>query len=181
MLETNRLILRQFDERDIDVVYDMRRDPEVMRFIRRPQSRAETINWLKLISSRWTDERIGFCAVIERSSNKFIGWCGLWRLKETGEIEVGYAVVKEFRGNGFAAEAAGRCLRYGFEELKVERIVSVARPENTASRRVMEKLGMRYDYTGEFYGRPLVHYAITAKEFLTSRSSTADAGGGRRP
>ena len=56
-------------------------------------------------------------------------------------------------------------------ELGLDFVVAVARPENRASRRVMEKIGMRYDYTGEFYGRELVHYIITREEFLNSKTS----------
>jgi ribosomal-protein-alanine N-acetyltransferase len=165
MLETERLILRPLVETDVDAIYAMRSDADVMRFIRESQNRRESANWIELVSSRWTSEKIGFCAIIEKSSEKFIGWCGLWQLKETGETEVGYAVAKEFWGKGYATEAALEFLNYAFEQLRSEKIVAVAQPENTASRRVMEKLGMRYDYTGEFYGRDLVHYSITMKEF----------------
>lgn len=165
MLETERLILRKFGEYDVDAVFALRSDAEMMHFIREPQSREETINWLKLVSSHWDDAKIGFCAVIEKASNEFSGWCGLWRLKETGETEIGYAIAKKFWGKGYAREAAEAFLIYGFDALKLEKIVAVARPENTASRRVMEKLGMSYDYTDEFYGRQLVHYSISEKDF----------------
>ena len=165
MLETERLILRLLDERDVDAIHQMRSDANVMRFIREPQSREESANWVELVSSRWANEKIGFCAMIERSSEKFIGWCGLWQLKETGEIEVGYAVGKSFWGKGYATEAATRFLDYAFEKLQLEKVVAVTRPENAASRRVMEKIGMRYDYTGKFYERDLAHYSITKEEF----------------
>jgi ribosomal-protein-alanine N-acetyltransferase len=172
MLETDRLILRPFNKNDVDSVFAMRSDADVMRFIREPQaSRDEAESWINLISSRWETEKIGFYAVIEKSSNQFIGWCGLWRLKETDEIEVGYALVKDCRGKGFAVEAAGAVLTYGFEELKLEEIVAVARPENRASWRVMERLGMTYDYTGKFYERDLVHYSITKKEFFQRKDA----------
>lgn len=165
MLETERLTLRPLDESDVDAIYAMRSDADVMRFIREPQNRNESANWIELVSNRWQKERIGFCAMIEKSSGKFVGWCGLWQLKENGEIEVGYAVAKDFWGKGFASEAALAFLAYGFEELRLEKIVAVARPENAASRRVMEKIGMRYDYAGEFYERRLVHYSITRGQF----------------
>ncbi len=166
MLETERLNLRPLNEDDIDAIYAMRSDADVMRFIREPQNRQESANWVELVSSRWATEQIGFCAMLEKSSNEFVGWCGLWQLKETGEIEVGYAVAKEFWGKGYATEAAIAFLNYAFERLQLERIAAVAQPGNAASRRVMEKLGMRYDYTGEFYGSNLVHYSITREEFL---------------
>ncbi len=165
MFETERLILRRLNETDVEAIYRMRSDADVMRFIREPQNRAESANWFELVSSRWANEQIGFCAIIEKSSNEFAGWCGIWKLKETGETEVGYAVAKEFWRRGYATEAAAEFLRYGFGKLNLDEIVAVARPENAASRRVMEKLGMRYDYTGEFYGRDLVHYSITRENF----------------
>lgn len=171
MLETARLILRPFDKNDVDSVFAMRSNTDVMRFIREPQTRRdEAESWINLVSSRWETEKIGFCAVIEKSSNQFIGWCGLWRLKETDEIEVGYALVRDFRGKGCAVEAAEAILTYGFEELSFKEIVAVARPENRASWRVMERLGMTYDYTGKFYERDLVHYSITKEEFLAGRN-----------
>lgn len=175
MLETERLLLRRFIETDVDAVFAMRSDADLMRFIRAPQTRrAEAENWIKLISSRWADERIGFCAVLEKATGRFAGWCGLWRLNETDEIEVGYALVEEFRGLGYAAEAAEAFLKYGFDELNLQEIVAVARPENRASRRVMERLGMRYDYTGRFYDHDLVHYSITKKEFFEAKAQKGE-------
>jgi RimJ/RimL family protein N-acetyltransferase len=167
MLETNRLFLRPLEKNDIDSIFEMRSNADIMRFIRDPQiSRAEAENWTNLVSSRWEKEKFGFCAVIEKSSGKFIGWCGLWRLTETDEIEVGYALMKDFQGKGYASEAAEAVLFYGFEQLNLKEIVAVARPENRASWRVMERLGMTYDYTGKFYERDLVHYSITKEEFF---------------
>ncbi len=174
MLETNRLILRPFIKNDIDSIFAMRSDADVMRFIRPIQTnRSEAESWTNLVSSRWEKEKIGFCAVIEKSSNQFIGWCGLWRLKETDETEVGYALIKDFRGKGFAVEASEAFLIYGFEELNLEEIVAVARPENRASRRVMERLGMTYDYTGKFYERDLVHYSICRESWVASREKSS--------
>jgi RimJ/RimL family protein N-acetyltransferase len=174
MLETRRLLLRRFNEDDIEAIYRMRGDAEMMRYIREPQNRAESVNWVKLVSSRWEKEKIGFCAVVEKASGQVIGWCGLWRLKETGETEVGYAIDKKFWGRGLAGEAAEAFLEYGFNQLNLDKIVAVAFPENTGSRRVMEKIGMRYDYTGEFYDNRLVHYSITKEEFKQDRQDVQD-------
>ncbi|MBS1796308.1 MAG: GNAT family N-acetyltransferase [Acidobacteria bacterium] len=166
ILETARLILRPFDENDVDQVFAMRSDADVMRYIRPVQTtRAEAESWIGLVSSRWATDKIGFCAVVEKASGRFVGWCGLWRLKETGETEVGYALRREFRGRGYALEAAGAFLKYGFETLGLDEIVAVARPENRASWRVMERLGMTYDYTGRFYESELVHYSISQGDF----------------
>lgn len=170
MFETERLLIRPFEPRDLEAVFVMRSDEELMRYIRPVQhDRAEAENWIKLVSSRWQSDRIGFCAVIEKESGRFAGWCGLWQLKETLEIEVGYALMAEFRGRGYALEAARGCLDYGFNELGLNKIVAVARPENRASWTVMERLGMKYDYTGRFYEADLVHYSITRETFEAVR------------
>lgn len=166
MLETERLILRQLTDNDVDAVFALRKDAEIMRFIRKPQkSREEAESWMRLVSSRWESEKIGFCAVIKKESGEFVGWCGLWRLKESGEIEVGYAVAQNFQRKGYATEAAEACLAYGFNQLNMRKIVAVTRPENEASRRVMEKLGMKYDGLGKFYGAKLTHYSIRKSDW----------------
>ncbi len=171
MFETDRLILRRLDERDVDEIFAMRSDPEVMRFIRAPQNRIETVNWLNLVSSRWESDHIGFCAIVEKQTDKFVGWCGLWQLKETDELEIGYAIAKSAWGKGFATEAAQVFLRYAFEQLKTGKIVAVAEPENASSRRVMEKIGMKFVRFGEFYNRELVQYVISQKSWVESQKS----------
>ncbi len=153
-------------EADVDAIFAMRSDEDIMRFIRKPQGRSESFDWIKLVSERWDGEKLGFCTVIEKKTDKFLGWCGLWRLLETDEMEIGYAIEKVNWGKGFATEAAERFMQYAFEELKTEKLVAVSRPENTASRRVMEKLGMQFVKTGEFYGQSLVQYAISKNEFF---------------
>ena len=166
MLETERLIMRPMVKDDVDEIFAMRSDKDIMRFIREPQGRSESFDWIKLVSERWSSEKLGFCAVVEKKTDKFLGWCGVWRLQETDEMEIGYAIDKAQWGKGFATEAAERFMQYAFEELKTEKLVAVARPENTASRRVMEKLGMQFIKTGEFYNQTLVQYAINKGEYF---------------
>ncbi len=138
-----------------------------MRFIREPQTkREESLAWIKMISAKWNTEKVGFCGVIEKESKDFVGWCGLWHLKETGETEVGYAINKNFWGRGYASEAARRILQYGFEELNLERIVAVASPQNQASQNVMKRIGMEFVRVGKFYGNDLVQYSILKENFL---------------
>ncbi len=167
MFETDRLILRKLQNKDIDDIFAMRKDPEVMKYIRKPQTdRLSSIKWITMMTERWDTDKIGFCGVIEKDSGAFVGWCGLWILKETDEIEIGYAIAKQFWGNGFATEAAYRCLEYGFNELNLMKIVAVSFPQNIASQNVMKKLGMKFVRTGTFYGYELIQFAIFRDEFL---------------
>jgi RimJ/RimL family protein N-acetyltransferase len=174
MLETERLLLRPLTKRDGDAIFAMRSNREVMRYIREPQNRAETDDWIRLVSSRWEKDGIGFCALIEKNGGQLAGWCGIWRLKETNELEVGYAVARQFWKRGFATEAAEKFIEHAFANLRPDKIVAVAEPANAASRRVMEKLGMSYVKLGVFYGRELVQYAVTAEKFARSRGGDRD-------
>jgi ribosomal-protein-alanine N-acetyltransferase len=174
MLETERLLIRPFTDFDVPEVFAMRSDPEIMRYIRTPhKDLEETRKWVKMLSSRWEKDGIGFCALIEKETGQFIGWCGLWQLAENDEIEVGYAIAKSHWGRGLASEAAASIVDYGFDELKLDKIVALAREENTPSRRVMEKLGMEFGYIGTFYGRQLVHYEITREDYVRNREAAA--------
>ena len=175
MLETDRLLLRRLEDADADAIYAMRSDADVMRYIREPQNRRETENWIRLVSSRWERDKLGFCAVVEKKSGALTGWCGVWRLAETGEVEIGYAIAKQFWRRGFATEAAEVLLAYAFANIKSDKITAVAEPGNTASRRVMEKLGMKFVRIDDFYERQLVQYAITLKEFTARKNEKARA------
>jgi ribosomal-protein-alanine N-acetyltransferase len=107
----------------------------------------------------------GMSALIGKADGEMVGWGGLQPLEESGEIEVGYGFAKDFWGRGYATETAAACLRYGFEQAGLTRIVAVAIPENTASRHVMEKLGMKFEGETLHYGSKCVLYAITRAEF----------------
>ncbi len=166
MFETPRLLIRKFRDEDAEHVFAMRSDPEIMRYIREPQFHIqETLNWMAMITGHLESKGIGFMAVIEKESGAFVGWCGLWILKETREVEIGYAVRKERWGRGYATEAAERVLRYAFEELGLERVVAVAFPDNSASIKIMKKLGMEHVGLGRFYEQDLVQYALKKEEF----------------
>ena len=175
MLETDRLLLRTLVDSDADAIYALRSDAEIMRYIREPQDRRETEKWIRLVSSRWQKDKLGFCGVVEKETGKLAGWCGVWRLSETDEVEIGYAIAKEFWRRGFATEAAEALLQYVFAQLKPDKITALADPKNTASRRVMEKLGMSFVRIDDFYERQLVQYAITKEEFSARTSERAAA------
>ena len=118
-----------------------------------------------MITAHFEERGIGFLAVIEKETNEFAGWAGLWVLKETSEIEVGYGLRKASWGKGYATEAAERILQYGFEDLRLDKIVAVAYPENEASINVMKKLGMSHVGIGRFYDNDLVQYAIKREDY----------------
>lgn len=161
MFDTKRLTFRKFERGDVNVIHAMRSDPEIMRFIGDlSEDPADSEKWMTKICAPWNKEGIGYLAIVEKATGQLSGWCGLWVVPETQEIEVGYAIAKSKWGRGYATEAAAAFVEYAFRELELARIVALAFPENAASINVMKKLGMRYVRTGQFYGKRLVQYAL---------------------
>jgi ribosomal-protein-alanine N-acetyltransferase len=166
-IETARLSLRPFTPDDLDDLLLAFGDPEVMRYISggKPRSREDTETGMLRTIEGWKTRGFGFWAVTRREQESLIGYCGLVPLDDTPEIEVAYGFAKSEWGKGFASEAARASLRFGFEELKLKRIVAVVDPENISSKRVLEKLGMTYTKNGHYYGVDLMHYEMSRINF----------------
>ena len=163
-LETARLLIRPIRPEDAEQLHAVYGDPDVMRWI--PSGPADSLETTRRRVARYIDEqdRSGFSlwAVIERASGRVIGDCGLFPVEGRGpEVELAYRLGRSAWGRGYATEAAATCLRYGCERLGLDRIIAITDPDHTASRRVIEKLGMSYDGTRKFYGREMVQYAAT--------------------
>lgn len=144
ILETPRLILREFHRDDVDALARTLSDAETMRFYPAPFDRAAVDDWISRNLVRYQKDGHGLWAMTLKSSGELIGDCGLTVQQVDGldEIEIGYHVRRDLWGNGFATEAARACRDYGFARLPVERLISLIRPENLQSRRVAEKNGM---------------------------------------
>ncbi|MBV9957576.1 MAG: GNAT family N-acetyltransferase [Acidobacteria bacterium] len=170
MLETTRLLLRKFTMDDLDELAQLRADPSVWKYIGE-QSRAKVEERLRYYISLYEPHGFGMWAVVHKAEARLIGWCGLVFLDETPEVEVGYGIARAYWGQGLVTEAAEAALDYGFHKIGLERIVAVALPENTASRRVMEKLGMKYQRNVMHYGFDCAYYSITRDEFQRRESS----------
>jgi ribosomal-protein-alanine N-acetyltransferase len=144
ILETPRLILREFSADDVDVLAIILSDPETMRFYPAPLDQAGVESWIARNRQRYTKDGHGLWAMVLKSSGELIGDCGLTvqDVEGANEIEIGYHVRRDHWGQAFATEAARACRDYGFAHLGVSRLVSIIRLENFASRRVAEKNGM---------------------------------------
>ena len=177
-IETERLLIRPFALDDAEEIQAIWRDPETMRWI--PSGPVATVEAARAKIERFIahQDAHGFSlwVVREKATGRIVGDCGLILVELKGpEVELAYRFGREFWGRGYATEAAGACLRYGFERLGLERIIAITSPEHVASRRVMEKNGLAYVEKATFYGRELVKYAIDRP--LLPLSPPADAGG----
>ncbi len=168
MIETERLIFRPFTEEDLPTLVEQRSDPDVNRYLGGPaRQNAEALaTRLKFYMDCYDKFGFGSCAMLWRETGEMIGTAGIQPLEDTGEIEVGYSIIKPYWGLGIGTEAAKGWMEYGFNTAGLERIVAVAVEENTASRRIMEKLGMTYEKTEVHYGEPCAFYAISKEEFF---------------
>ncbi len=180
-IETRRLTLRPFTLDDLDRLAAILADPDVTRYLPggNPRTREQTEKTLRFIIGHWEQHGFGWWAVTDKASQKLIGWCGLKFIDTTNEVEVLYLFARPHWGQGYATEAATASLRYGFEELELERIMALAVPENTASRCVMEKLGMRYVKTAVYYNLDLAVYALARQAFQPGEATfilTKDEG-----
>ena len=178
-LETERLWLRQFTEDDVDNLVDLDSDPDVMRYINggRPTPRDEIRNDYLPAFFRYYErfEGYGFWAAMEKTTGEFLGWFHFRPAKDASldEPELGYRLRKSAWGKGYGTEGSRVLIQKGFTELGVRRVVATTMTVNTASRRVMEKAGLRFVRTfyqewpdrieGEEHGD--VEYALTRAEW----------------
>ena len=149
-METERLVLRQFTNEDIDNLVELDSDPEVMRFINggRPTPRDEIENEVLPAFLGYYERYAGygFWAAVERSTGRFIGWFH-FRPAEGAppdEVELGYRLCRSAWHKGHATEGSRALIDKGFAELGVQRVVASTMVVNVASRRVMEKAGLRF-------------------------------------
>jgi RimJ/RimL family protein N-acetyltransferase len=113
---------------------------------------------------------VGRLAVIDKTSLQFMGWCGLKYNQEKNEYDIGFRFFKKYWNQGFATETAIRCLEYGFDELKIDRIVGRAMKENVGSIKVLEKLGMKLKNCFDFEGQQGVVYELTNEQWVKLNS-----------
>lgn len=154
-LVTPRLELRRFQADDLEALFGVFGDPEVMRYVgtlRLPLSEAEVREALERAAKHWREHGFGPLAVVERATGAVVGDTGLQLLEGGPDVELTCTLARGVWGRGYATEAATAALDWGFGDPRPERIFAVADPENVASRRVLEKAGLRRVGTRRCYG-----------------------------
>ncbi len=154
MIETRRLLLRNWEPRDREPFARMNADPSVMEFFSACLSRPESDQLADRIEIHFREHGFGLYAVELKDAHVFIGYVGLsvprFQAHFTPCIEIGWRLSAEHRGRGLATEGAQAVVRHAFDELRLEELVSFTVPANLPSRRVMEKLGMTHDPRDDF-------------------------------
>ena len=149
-LTTKRLLLRRFTPEDVDLLVELDSDPEVMHFINggrpTPKSEIEHDVLPHFLAFYERSPRYGFWAAIERSTGEFVGWFHFRPGESAGpdEPELGYRLRRQAWGRGYATEGSRALIDKGFREFGVQRVYAHTMTVNVASRRVMEKSGLRF-------------------------------------
>lgn len=161
-IETPRLTIRPFTLQDAPLLHErVLGDDEVMRFI--PRGASPTIERTRASIERFIrherEHGFGLWAVELKDAGELIGDAGLFLVEGVGpEVEVAYHFGKAWWGQGYATEAARACLDFGFRECGLTEIIAICYPEHVASRRVMEKAGMRFAGPARYYDIDVVKY-----------------------
>lgn len=165
-LETSRLILRPITEQDFEFMTRLWSRPEIMQYLPTGQPRSQAAVRVEMdhMLAHWEEYGFGMWAITRKASPEMIGYCGLMYLHAepdgvsvevsaaTREVEIVYGIEPAYWGQGLTREAASAAMRYAVEQLKLPRIVAAIHPENLASQRILEGLGMRPAPELHYYG-----------------------------
>jgi RimJ/RimL family protein N-acetyltransferase len=159
IVETERLLLRTWNDDDVALVEDIYAKPEVMAFIPGGVwSRNRTARAVARMRELHGEQGFGFYPIVLKSLGKIVGHCGLGFLEQTPEVEVAYILDSPYWGQGYASEAARAVIAHAFSKLQIARIVAVAFPENVRSIGVMRAIGMTHVGLAQHFGATLVKY-----------------------
>jgi ribosomal-protein-alanine N-acetyltransferase len=162
VLETERLVLREFTPEDVQALVLVLSDPVAMKHYPAPIDRAGTERWIERNLLRYAKDGVGLWAMVLKATGEVIGDCGIIRQEVEGDFlyEIGYHLRRDHWGRGFATEAAIACREWGFAHLKADRLISLVRPENLPSCRVAERNGMTVWKVVEWRGIQHRVYAV---------------------
>lgn len=168
-IETERLILRPYTLDDAQAAYEMSLDPEVMTYLGGVfTGTVEDMREMLKNSSIADYEKYGFGrhAVIHKETNEYMGFTGLKYLPELDEVDIGYRLLKKYWRQGYGYESALPTVEFAFNDLGLDRIISLANVENVASTALMKKLGLTYEKEVHIYDEDAVYYALNKSDWL---------------
>jgi RimJ/RimL family protein N-acetyltransferase len=166
-VETERLLLREYALEDADEHLRIISDPE----FRQPMgpkfqpTRDKVLVGIGRFIEHWYQFGYGVWAMELKGEGRLVGYCGLRHLAPTDEVELLYGCDRAYWGRGLVTEAARASLRYAFRRMGFARVMAVTDKDNTRSRRVMEKCGMRYERDAVYFDLPVVYYAVGREDY----------------
>ena len=174
--ETNRILLREIVLEDAAAMFEMDSDPEVHQYLGKSpvDTIEESIDQIKFIRKQYEDLGIGRWAIIEKSTNQFVGWGGLkYRTdvinKTSNFYDVGYRLLQRHWGKGYATESAKASVKYAFEVLDVPAVYAMANVENIGSRNALLKTGLHIVTQLNHEGIACDWFEITKEQWISSQ------------
>jgi [ribosomal protein S5]-alanine N-acetyltransferase len=150
IIETKRLILREFLHYDAETLFEMDKNPEVHKYLwNKPLTDIEEVHdYIKLVRQQYLDNNIGRFVVVLKETKEVIGWAGIkfntqMVNNKINFYDIGYRLNEKFWGEGYASEASFAWLDYGFNVMKIKLMEAAAHTKNIASNRVLQKIGMK--------------------------------------
>ena len=170
--ETERLIIREIDISDTDIMLELHSDPEVHRYLGNNTitSREGIIDAINSLGRQYADFGVGRWAIIRKMTGEFIGWTGLEFVKEPinnhkNYYDLGYRLLKKFWGQGFATESAFASIDYAFNKLNMTEIYAMADIENEGSNKILEKVGLKFINSFDHEGIKHNWYKMTSSAY----------------
>jgi len=177
-LETERLILRPFVPEDAEELHRILNLDGILRYFPGPgnpdMERVE--RFISRQTEQWREKGYAWWAVETKADRRLLGWNGLQYLPETDETEIGFLIDKAFWGRGLTPEAGRASLRFGFETLGLGEVIALAHPENTASQRVMEKLGLPFVEETVYFDMEVRRFVLSAADYRAAREADSEPG-----
>ena len=150
-IETPRLVLRDMLPEDVDAMFELDSDPEVVRYIgiKPVTNKEEVAAMIEFVRRQYEENGIGRWVAVEKAGGQVIGWSGLKFITKPENnqnhfYDVGYRLLRKHWGKGYATESAKAALQYGFEVMKLNEIIGTVHAENVASQNVLKKCGLKY-------------------------------------
>lgn len=166
MYETERLILRQWQQSDLYPLTKMCADKEVMKFFPNVLSYEESVSFFERLQNKFLQDKFGVFAVELKSTKEFIGLIGLTIPPFISSVEIFWRVAREHQGKGYATEGALKCLEIGFNQFEFDEIVSFTAEINVKSQKVMQKIGMSHNINDDFMHPKIAASSKLAKHVM---------------
>lgn len=154
IIETDRLILRTWQQEDVDPYFQINQDPKVIELLLGSLTMEQVNHFILGVNNH--QEKLGYTlwAIELKETGNLMGFTGLnytdWKAPFTPAVEVGWRLGSQYWGKGYATEGAKAALYYGFKKCDLKEIVSFTVPANVRSLRVMQKIGLKHDLNGDF-------------------------------
>ncbi len=177
-IETEKFILRDIEETDVQGIFDLDSDPEVHTYLGTPpiKTMEEALDIIRYIRRQYESNGIGRWAIIDKATSDFVGWTGLKYEQELRTefdyYDIGYRLRRKYWGQGIASVTAIESLRYGFEQLNLEEICGAAEIEHQVSNHILQKIGLKFTEQFEFEGTSVNFYRLTRSQWLKNRETS---------